>query len=167
MHQESTKNLGFLLKFMKETGITNADVAKALGCNRSFMSYNFKRDDMPLSKVYRIMDCFGYGIQFRFAKRETDFRESSEGVELTMKTRPYIEVMPRFAGKRLAYLRSYMEYNGITYKFLAEALDVRYATIMAWLRNDDCFVSYLYQAAAALGAKLEIGITPKPQTPEE
>lgn len=168
MHQESVKHLSFLVRFMEETGITNADVARALQCNRGILTYYLKRDDMLVSKVYSIMDSFGYDIRFRFLKKETSFRKSDAGVDLIMNTRvPQTEVLPRFAGKRLASFRSYMEYYGFTYKSLAERLGISNVTIMVWLRKDDCFISYLYKAAAALGANLEIEITPKPQTPKE
>ena len=123
---------------------------------------------MLVSKVFSIMESFGYDIRFRFLKKETSFRKSDAGVDLIMNTRvPQTEVLPRFAGKRLASFRSYMEYYGFTYKSLAERLGISNVTIMVWLRKDDCFISYLYKAVAALGANLGIEIIPKPQTPRE
>lgn len=166
MYRDNVKNLKFLVKFMEGISITNADVARVLGCKRPILTYYFKRDDMPLSKICEIVNGFDYDIQFRLSKEDI-VQDSADGINYIINTVSTVEILPRFRGKRLAYLLSYLESHGIAYMKLARDLGMGYSTLMKWLTGDDCFISNLRKIAAVLGTNLEIEIRPKSKAPEE
>lgn len=143
------KNLKFLTEFMRQTGLTTGDVAKAVGLLRNSVTRWFMVDDTSLSKVIKVAEHFGYDFIISYTVPMNEIA----GTNLTIET-PASPVKDH--SKRIDFVREAMKKAGITNEALAKKLGVIRNTIQLWFRKDDMSFRYIYEIAEAYGWKVNI-----------
>ena len=143
------KNLKFLTEFMRQTGLTTGDVAKAVGLLRNSVTRWLMVDDTNLSKVIKVAEYFGYDFIISYTVPMNEIA----GTNLTIET-PVSPVKEHV--KRTDFVREAMRKACITNKELAQKLGVIRNTIQLWFRKDDISIRYIYEIAEAYGWKVNI-----------
>ena len=166
--------LKFLADFMKTSGITKVEVAEKMCLTRQAVHHWFLRDDMRLSHIYSLFEKFGYRIEFSLGDGSSALNAPGTSGQSDGMSGPYsvgsmsrqpdvtvtMTLMFRDSHPKLAFLKSALEANSISKETLAERLRISRATVFNWFKADDCFLSYIYEAAFATGLRLSIRIFP-------
>lgn len=151
------KNLKFLADFMRLSGNTTTTLAQKVGIGRQAIYNYFKRDDMSIQMIHKIIESNGCKIKFVMERPEpTDsdviirlnnyfFRNLPEGVQF---------------GK-LYFVNLAMQRYMISAKDICEKLGCARSTVSAWFASDNMMISYVYDICTAFDLKLKIEITPK------
>lgn len=149
--QWDVARLRFLVDFMKAAGLTTVKLADLMGVSRQAVYYWFVKDDMRMSQIYRIFELCGYIIHFEL---QGEMPQSVLPVVINM------SVVNPDGHRRLAFLKSALERHSITRDRVAEKIGVGKSTVYNWFKEDDCFISYVYDIAMAENMRLAIRIEP-------
>lgn len=137
------KNLKFLGDFMTTLGITTTVAAKKADLTQVTVYYWLKKDDAHLSSVERLINAWGYKLEFELVSKEEE--NSIVRIE-TPNTR------------RLAFLERAL--SNVDREWLRQQLEIGTTTIYYWMSHDDIFISYIYRIAEVLDKKVSVTIRP-------
>lgn len=173
--QRQIVRLKFLVDFLKASGISKVQVSEKMLLTRQSVHHWFVRDDMKISQIYVLFERFGYNIEFSIGGNglsdlydwetsgQSDYMTGQVSAE-TISNQPDVTVTmtlkPHDSRPNLLFLRSALDRSSISKETLAERLQIGRATVYNWFKADDCFLSYIYAAASAIGLSLSIRIRP-------
>lgn len=148
---EQMPNLSFLWKLVLESPLSKQEVCDRLGMTPQNLNSIFKRDDMKLSLVSRILDILGYDF---FVSYEMD-GIVTEPLILDFETTLKCIDAKNLKVARLSFLAIAMKVFNLTSAKVAEALEVNPGQVGRIFASDDIFMSYLYKIARKYDLRLK------------
>ena len=135
--------LGQLVLFLKERypdGISEAKLAKRLGCTQQNICAAFMKDDMKLSKAEEIVRSFGYELQLFFTKKTF----ICDGIKAPVHKKSYPNC------KNLYGLAEYMLDSNWSIHYLAQRTDCSYEALKDAFASGDIKLSILTKVVESL-----------------
>lgn len=138
--QYDLKNLQFLVDFMKQVGVTPAEMSAKAGFSHATISAWLKRDDTILSNIDRALDVYGYQLIITYIRKD----QMSGGFFLHIQG----DLDPT-TGKirlkqdehRLDFFDRGIKLTGKTREQIAGEMGLTRGTIYYYFRNDDILLS--------------------------
>lgn len=151
------KNLRFLADFMRLSGNTTTTLAQKVGIGRQAIYNYFKRDDMSIQMIYKIIE--SNGCKIRFIMERPEPADSDVIIRLN---NYFLKNLPEgIKFGKLYFVNLAMQRYLITAKDICEKLGCARSTVSAWFTTDNMMISYVYRICEAFDLKLKIEITPK------
>lgn len=154
--------LGFLRSIMHQLGLTQRDIAIALGCTQQAVSSAFLTDDMRYSRVQKSLGYYGYHVYATLISTNQQSMEktgySYELVGCVTSHKPiclpkYLIANIRKSG-RMAFLGIAISESGRSLGSICKQAGIDLTSFRYFIREDDFKVSYLYRIATALSMKV-------------
>lgn len=153
------KRLDFLTEFMTLRHIDTMDIAEKLNITRTSVYCWFRdsTDDVRLSYATRIIEDEGFNLQIQLFRDEKDLNEP-----FYAKVNDLVTENGDIRLSRLSFLSLTLRRYGITIKDVTSKMGVNTSNWRYWLRNDDIYLSRIYQLADVCGLNIRFLITQKP-----
>lgn len=150
------KRLDFLTEFMTLRHLDTQDVADKLNITRTSVYCWFREstDDVRLSYAIRIIEDEGFNLQIQLFREEKDLDEpfytkvsdlSTDNGDLRL--------------RRLSFLPLTLRKYDIKIKDVTAKMGVNISNWRYWMKNDDIFLSRIYQIADVCGLNIRFLIT--------
>lgn len=153
------KRLDFLTEFMTLRHIDTTDIAEKLNITRTSVYCWFRdsTDDVRLSYATRIIEDEGFNLQIQLFRDEKDLNEP-----FYAKVNDLVTDGGDIRLSRLSFLSLTLRRYGITIKDATSRMGVNTSNWRYWLKNDDIYLSRIYQLADVCGLNIRFLITQKP-----
>lgn len=153
------KRLDFLTEFMTLRHIDTTDIAEKLNITRTSVYCWFRdsTDDVRLSYAARIIEDEGFTLQIQLFRNEEDLKEP-----FYAKASDFLTDDGSIRLSRLSFLSLTLRRYGFTIKDVTSKMGVNISNWRYWLKNDDIYLSRIYQIADVCGLNIRFLITQKP-----
>lgn len=153
------KRLDFLTEFMTLRHIDTTDIAEKLNITRTSVYCWFRdsTDDVRLSYATRIIEDEGFNLQIQLFRNEEDLKEP-----FYAKVSDFLTDDGDIRLSRLSFLSLTLRRYGFTIKDVTSRMGVNISNWRYWLKNDDIYLSRIYQLADVCGLNIRFLITQKP-----
>ena len=155
------KRLDFLTEFMTLRHIDTTDIAEKLNITRTSVYCWFRdsTDDVRLSYAARIIEDEGFNLQIQLFRNEEDLKEP-----FYAKASDFLTDNGDIRLSRLSFLSLTLRRYGLTIKDVTSRMGVNISNWRYWLKNDDIYLSRIYQLADVCGLNIRFLITQKPSS---
>lgn len=150
------KRLSFLFSFLRSNFITIKSIPSKV-INPGTLITCLSKDDMRLSQATNIIRHYGYTIKIFLEPKDPILAKHYRSRCLNVLGGALMED----GGKKMAFLRDFMEVNGMTMKAFAEKIGVTPSNVFHWLQIDDIMINWLYKIAKTFTVNIRFVIEPE------
>lgn len=149
------KRLSFLFSFLRSNFITIKSIPSKV-INPGTLITCLSKDDMRLSQAAAIIRHYGYTLKIFLEPKDPVLAKHYRSRCLNVLGGALMED----GGKRMAFLKDFMEVNGMTMKDFAEKIGVTPSNVFHWLQIDDIMINWLYKIAKTFTVNIRFVIEP-------
>ena len=150
------KRLSFLFSFLRSNFITIKSIPSKV-INPGTLITCLSKDDMRLSQATNIIRHYGYTLKIFLEPKDPVLAKHYRSRCLNVLGGALMED----GGKKMAFLRDFMEVNGMTMKAFAEKIGVTPSNVFHWLQIDDIMINWLYKIAKTFTVNIRFVIEPE------
>lgn len=149
-------HLAFLGKFLAEVVKVQSlpEVAQILNKSRQAVCYMFKKDEMNLDDVVKIIEFYGYEIDFSYKTKEEVKHDTRAKVNIILD-------VPEKPVRRMDFVKKAIKEANLSMRKIYEVTRVANSTMNKRFEADSCPISMFYQLAEAFNWELNIKFTKK------
>lgn len=160
------KRLCFLADFFNLMEVESlSEVSKKIGMSNQALAYNFKRDDINVSHIYKILNSYGYDIKFEFVNNNSDnSTQIKEDTKTITRVADNVESNLNdisYFNTKLFCIHYAITKFGLSRADIYSKVGICRQVFVRRLQCDDCPLSMLTDIASNFGWTLKIDIKKK------